>query len=234
MRNIIRNGLVMLMCIHIPNLTHAAQFITLEIDPLKSWVQDQSWVEVLPNSEGEIPDLYSGRPFGQPWPEAIYHEEERHFLSGSVNVILARKYLNSLEIEETNVLPGKLSSGREVILDLNPQTLKNGVFPNNSFNLPPGAICACISEPPNLNDPIISGVFDGTLLTVDFVSNDRLFTIRPNYISWIGSAPPNVIKFDSGYRYHLEAKVVPLPPAFVLFLSALGSMSLVKVYAARK
>ncbi len=217
-----------------PNLVHAAELITLKIDPLRSWIQDNNWIEAVPNPEGVIPDLFSFPPFGQPLPEAIYHKAERYFLTGSIDVILGRDYFYSIEIEERNVSPGKLPSGRDVVLGLDSMSLKNGIFPNNSLELPPGAICACFTffDP---TAPSITGVFDGTYLTVDYVDNEVSFaSFLPNYISWIGGAPPNGVIVSQNYSYHIEAQVVPLPSAFILLLSALGSLGLLQYIFGRR
>ena len=232
MKNIMRNGFIVLTCMYLPTLVHATEFITLEIDPSKSWIQDTNWVEAIPNSDGVIPDLFSLPPLGQPFPEAIYHEGERHYLTGSIDVILGRDYYHSIEIEERNVLPGTLPSGRDVVLSIDSMTLKNGIFPDNSFELPPGAICNCSV----FFDPLapnITGVFDGDLLSVDYVGNEVSFASK-YYVSWIGDAPPNGVIINQAYMYHLEAKVVPLPPAFILLISALGSLSLFQSLCSKK
>lgn len=221
-----KQAILMFAWLLVPNLSFAAQVITLEINSLTSWVQDQPWIEVLPNSAGEIPDLSWGVQFGQPKPEAIYHEKERFSLSGNINVILGRDYLYSLEIEAINVSPGILPSGREVILDLPSQTLKDGVFPNNlAFSLPDGWICACYTfiDP---FVPYISGAFDGKFLSVDFTSNEMQTFYLPDSLTWIGNSPSYSPTGDNKYAYHIEASVVPLPPTAVLLLSALGFMSL--------
>ena len=226
-RNLCKSAILMFAWLFMPNLTFAAQVITLEINSLTSWVQDQPWIEVLPNSAGEIPDLSWGVQFGQPKPEAIYHERERFSLSGNINVILGRNYLYSLEIETINVSPSILPSGRQVILDLASQTLKDGIFPNNlSFSLPGGSICAC-STSISPFEPYISGVFDGKLLSVDFTSNEMQFAFySTDSVSWIGGSPSYSPTGENKYSYHIEASVVPLPPTAALLLSALGFMSL--------
>lgn len=226
-RNIYKSAILMFAWLFVPNLTYAAQVITLQINPLTSWVQDIPWIEVLSNSAGEIPDLSSGIQFGEPKPEAIYHQSERFSLSGNINVILGRNYLYSLETEAINVSPGILPSGRNVILDLPSQTLRDGIFPNDlAFSLPDGAICACFTLY-NPFAPKISGAFDGRSLSVDFTSNEMQFAFYPtDNVTWIGDSPSNSPTGENKYSYHIEASVVPLPPTAVLFLSALGFMSL--------
>ena len=228
-RKLFKNTILIFACLSMPNLTYAARVIRLEIDSVTSWVQDQPWTEVLPNSEGVIPDLSSGLQFGEPLPEAIYHERERFSLSGNINVILGREYLYSLEIETINVSPGILPSGREVVLDLASQTLMGGVFPDNSpFSLPDGWICSCNTYADPFA-PSISGVFNGTFLSVDFTSNEMQIAFYPtDHVTWIGNSPSNSLTGENRYSYHIEARVVPLPPTSVLLVSALGFMSLVR------
>ncbi len=226
--NVLTKAIILIAWVQMPSLTQAAQIITLEINPMASWVQDRSWIEVLPNSAGEIPDLTLGVQLGEPMPEAIYHQSERFSLQGSINVILGRDNLNSIEIEENSVLPGTLPSGREVVIDIPSLRLENGIFPGNS-NLPSdGGICACITNV-DLFAPSISGVFDGTSLSVDFTRRDMpTAAFLTNYISWIGDPPSSASIEDNQYSFHIEATVVPLPPAFVLLLSAFGLAGLVK------
>lgn len=227
-RNLYKNTILAFACLLLPNLSHAERVITLEINSLTSWVQDQPWVEVLPNSAGEIPNLFLGVQLGQPKPEAIYHDRERFSLSGNINVILGRNYPNSLEIEAIDVSPGILPSGREVNVDLASQTLRNGIFPNDlPFSLPAGSICACFTF---LNPfaPSISGIFDGKSLSVDFKKNDWLVAFySSDNVTWIGDPPPDYsLSGENNYSYHIEASVVPLPPSAVLLLSALGFIRL--------
>ncbi|WP_426993070.1 hypothetical protein [Methylomonas sp. CM2] len=225
-RNLYNSAILIFAWLFAPNLSYATQVITLQINPSTSWVQDIPWVEILPNSTGEIPNLSSGIPFGEPKPEAIYHPSERFSLSGNINVILGRNYLYSLETEAINVSPGILPSGRNVTLDLPAQTLRDGVFPNElAFSLPAGTICACFRLD-NPFAPKISGAFDGKSLSVDFTSNEmQFFGFYPN-VTWIGGSPSYSMTAENKYSFHIEASVVPLPPTAVLFLSALGFMSL--------
>ncbi|NJA08186.1 hypothetical protein HC024_20980 [Methylococcaceae bacterium WWC4] len=225
-RNLYNSAILIFAWLFSPNLSYATQVITLQINPSTSWVQDIPWVEILPNSTGEIPDLSSGTPFGEPQPEAIYHPSERFSLSGNINVILGRNYLYSLETEAINVSPGILPSGRNVTLNFPAQTLRDGIFPNElAFSLPAGTICACYTMY-NIFAPKISGAFDGKSLSVDFTSNEmQFFGFYPN-VTWIGGSPSDSPAGENKYSYHIEASVVPLPPTAVLFLSALGFMGL--------
>lgn len=203
---------MVLLLLQFSNFAYATQIFTLQIDSSKSWIQDQSWIEILPNSS-----------------EAIYHEGDIFSLGGSVNVVLGRDYPNSIEIEGFNVSPDNLPSGRKVILDIDSQTLKGNVFPDNSFSLPEGAICAC-STNIDISAPSISGVFEETFLAVDFSENG--LQILPGSVTWVGGLPSNTA--SNQYSFHIEASVVPVPPAFVLLLSALGFMGLPKIFIQKK
>lgn len=202
--NIFQNIIIVCSLLQFSNFAYATQIFTLEIDSSKSWIQDHSWVENLPDSS-----------------DAIYHEGNVFSLSGSVNVVLGRDYLNSIEIEGGNVSPYTLPSGREVILDIGSQILKDKLFPDNSFSLPEGAICGCVTNV-DFSAPRISGEFDETFLSVDFSENS--LKILPGNVNWIGELPSN--SASNQYSFHIEASVVPVPPAFGLLLSALGFMAL--------
>lgn len=237
--NIIQNAIIMTVLLQVPDFAHATQIITLQIDPLKSWVQDQSWSEILPDSAGKIPSLTSELEFGEPLPEVFYHIGERFSLSGNVNVILGRDYPSSIEIEGYDIAPGDLPSGREVIIDSASLTLIDNVFPNNSFSLPDGFICACFTLA-NIFAPNISGFFDGESLSVDFNENNSFPFVLTN-ILWADelSASGSV---DTQYQYnlaqnqysfHIEASIAPVatvtapaPSVFVLLMPAFGLMVL--------
>lgn len=209
--SIIWNAIFVIVSLYTPIISHATQIFTLQIDPSTSWIQDRSWVETLPNSA-----------------EAIYHEGKRFSLSGSANVILGRDYPSSIEIEVLNVSPGNLPSGHEVIPDITSQTLVDNIFPNNSFLLSGGAICAC-STLVDVFAPSVFGIFDETFLSVDYFEN--VMQILPANVTWIGDAPFS--SAQNQYSFHIEASAIPLSPTFILMLSGLGLMGLSKIYTTK-
>lgn len=185
----------------------------LRIDSTASVVTYSDWIELLPEEETD--------QFGIPWQRAVYHAGGTLPIDGELRLVLGRAYQSALALESVDVNPGILPEGRPFAVELGAQTLRDGLFPNSSFpDLPPGAICACFT---NIDPaaPHVDGSFDGNKLTLDYREQALTISYLNPSVQWVGEAPPAGAEFTDNITYHIEATVVPAPPAVILLLSGL-------------
>ena len=218
-------GLVLgaLILMALLSAAQSAEILALQLDPSRSWIQDNDWFEIIPNAQGAIPPLYyGGAPFDYTPPLGIYHSGQPVALSGTIRVVLGGAYPLAIELNNGNVAPGTLPSGHNIDLTLGASTLRNGIFPNDSFPSTDEGICACLIET-DPSAPRITGSYDGKSLVVDAQWRTDVFMQLP-VVSWVGNAPASTSYFALVSRpsFHLEAAVVPVPSALGLFGGALG------------